>query len=339
MEAHNKDNITSDTEFLNSDSMTLAEVQHYLEMSASYLATYSTRDVDGVIRSAAEIIYNASQNYFNYELLPAKINPQVILTKLQVEQQLITTTGTPSKRQLRLAMGYLLKGVTGFAEQVDRAVWQFRKNWGRISASGSAFGWGVGIRTQSCDFINVTPENIATSDLYAYTPNVGVQWGGRYPDCNQEGEAGGNFLYYDVFYNRFGFGGGQTTLRIASLTPLGLQTKDWDQMLNYTINVTDGQGNSVSGATVRVTDSLEGLSTLTQLTNGNGQTSYTTTVPSGKPDGVYDVTFTVSKPGFVNSPPTTRQIQVSHSTPALTIASVVPITIAATTGSRIARPT
>ena len=218
---HNKNNIINDGKFLNSGSMSVNDIQRFLEGQNSFLASYSTTDIEGTTRTAAEIIYNASQNYYGYPLNPYKVNPQIVLTTLQKEQVLITTPpGQATDSQLRWAMGYLDERHQGFARQVDAATWQFRKNWQDIVNNGNKNGWGVGIRTRSCDFVDVTPQNTATADLYAYTPNVGAQWGGVYPDCNGEGGVGvvfgGNYLYWDIFYNVFQFGGS------SNLQPLAL---------------------------------------------------------------------------------------------------------------------
>jgi len=200
---HYKDNITTNDEFLNSASMTESQIQEFLEnivSGGSCLATYSSVDVDGVTRTAAQMIYNASQNYFNYSLTPSKINPQAILTTLQKEQLLITTQGTPTDSQLKKAMGYEDPNNYYFAKQIDAGSWQFRKNWQDITSNGSKNGWGVGIAKTSEDGVSVTPENMVTADLYVYTPVVGYQWGGN------NANFGGNYLYYNIYYNQFNFG-------------------------------------------------------------------------------------------------------------------------------------
>ena len=53
------------------------DIQNFLATKGSYLATYSCPDANGIIRRAAEIIYNAAVAH--------KINPKYLLVKLQKE--------------------------------------------------------------------------------------------------------------------------------------------------------------------------------------------------------------------------------------------------------------
>ena len=70
------------------------------------------------------------------------------------------------------------------------------------------------------------------------------------------------------------------------MTPAAVKTLKPGQSLTYTITVTDGSGKAISGATVTVDDGLLGTSPLSSLTtNGSGQATYTTTVPSGEAQG------------------------------------------------------
>src|SRR6056297_2454767 len=87
----NPNNIISDYELLNYNSMTLKEIQEFLENHNGVLKNYKTKDVNGRKIKASKIIYNACQKY--------KINPQVILTILQKEQTLITS---PPKKPTQL---------------------------------------------------------------------------------------------------------------------------------------------------------------------------------------------------------------------------------------------
>ena len=190
-----RNNIISDADFRNYQSMTLTEIQAFLEGIPSFLATYNTQDFNGIIRSAANIIYNASQNY--------KINPQVIITTLQKEQSLVTMPPCSNpdiqyRYALDWAMGYALGNSTwkGFGKQVDVGTWQFDYNYRTIETTGSKNGWGVGISKKTEDNVIITPENIATACLYAYTPYAGAGWGGSY---------GGNYLFWDIWYNVFQF--------------------------------------------------------------------------------------------------------------------------------------
>ena len=74
--------IVSDYDLTNYDSMTLDEIQNFLENFVGILKNYLTEDIDGKEKLASEIIYRASQEY--------AINPQIILTLVQKEQTLIS---------------------------------------------------------------------------------------------------------------------------------------------------------------------------------------------------------------------------------------------------------
>ncbi|MDZ7721625.1 MAG: choice-of-anchor D domain-containing protein [candidate division KSB1 bacterium] len=197
---YSKNYVTSNDDFLNYQSMSISDIQYFLENvvnGGSFLSDFKTEDIDGVVRSAAEIIFNASQNYHSYDITPDKINPQVIITTLQKEQSLIYMNSKPDDRVLLKAMGYEDPSFYGFAQQINAGTWQLRKNWQEIETFGQKIGWGVDITKLSEDGIFVTPTNIATADLYVYTPYVGATWGGSY---------GGNYLYSYIFYNSFNFG-------------------------------------------------------------------------------------------------------------------------------------
>ena len=113
------------------------------------------------------------------------------------------------------------------------------------------------------------------------------------------------------------------TLAISNVTPSAVQVKDIGQSVAYTITVQDGSGNAVSGASVAVDDGLEEICPLPLTTDGNGQATYTTTVPSWQTNGTYNLVFTASKSGYPDSPSVTRQVQVQISQ-TLAISSVTP---------------
>ncbi|MFH0779542.1 MAG: hypothetical protein V1928_01660 [Parcubacteria group bacterium] len=68
-------NIIVDKDLTNYNSMSLTDIQDFLMKKSGTLAQYSTLNKNGVQKSAAEIIYDASQEY--------KINPQFLLVMLQ----------------------------------------------------------------------------------------------------------------------------------------------------------------------------------------------------------------------------------------------------------------
>ena len=135
------------------------------------------KETDGREWTAAEVIYNLSQEY--------KISPKVILVTLQKEQSLIDNPNPPQglEHALDWAMGYgcLERGkwnekLKGFYQQVDGASWQFRRYFDCSDSSvyiqkGVTYYGGIGTSGLD-DVLDVTPANQATAALYSYTPHV-----------------------------------------------------------------------------------------------------------------------------------------------------------------------
>ena len=165
--------IISDSELEDYRSMTLSEIEDFLERG--YLADYETEDWEGVRRTAAEIIYNAALN--------AKINPKFLIVLLQKEQSLIEDED-PTQKQLDWATGYgvcdycsmsdsSIARWQGFGKQVNSAGLQFTEGYMTdIEALGSTQGiYGPGLELE-INGEKVVPENAATAALYAYTPHM-----------------------------------------------------------------------------------------------------------------------------------------------------------------------
>jgi len=168
-EAFNPNFIISDDDLVDYDSMTAKQIQDFLTIKESYLANYSTTDADGMIRSAADIIWLAANTY--------KINPKYLLVLLQKEQSLITDQD-PSEHRLAWATGYavcdscktddpLIQKFKGFGKQVDRAAWRNRY----YIEHPNEFKWQVG-ETYDIDDVQVTIYNQGTANLYIYTPHI-----------------------------------------------------------------------------------------------------------------------------------------------------------------------
>jgi hypothetical protein len=167
-------NIITDTELLDSTSMSVTRIQEFLKSKGSYLANYSTNG-----KSAAQIIFDAA-NYYH-------INPKYILVRLQVEQSLVYDSD-PSQTQLDSAMGYGCPDggscnpeYSGFYNQIYKSAeaLQGPKYLQGIRDRGYTIsGWGPGITKTTLDGIQVRPENAATAALYTYTPWVGKYAGG-----------------------------------------------------------------------------------------------------------------------------------------------------------------
>lgn len=203
----NYNNIISDADANNYNSMTMPEIRDFLRAQNSYLKDFEysgnnpspaqvALDPDKKYiqtRTAAEIIYNAAQE--------AKINPQFLLTLLQKEQGLIEESN-PSDRALNFAMGYYCYDgdycnvqYKGFGKQVRGAALQFRwymdniydYNWqpNKASCAGDPNPF---LPCTSKGTV-VVPENHITAAMYIYTPHLH-----------------GNKLFFTL-WNKYGFGG------------------------------------------------------------------------------------------------------------------------------------
>lgn len=125
--------------------------------------------------------------------LTHRINPLVLLVKLQVETGLVSKTVAPAQRTIDRAMGcgcpdggHCSSVEAGFAQQVDCAGELFRSYLDDLDTKGQTIaGWRVGHARRTLDPQWVTPRSRATAALYTYTP-----WVLR----NQ----GGNWLYWNV---------------------------------------------------------------------------------------------------------------------------------------------
>ncbi len=172
----NPNNIISDYELEDVDSLSQEAIQRFLEQKGSFLAQF-TEVVNGVRKPAAKIIYEEAQLY--------DINPKFILAMLQKEQSLITDA-SPSQKQLDWATGFgvcdscsksdpRLAPLKGFYNQVSGLAEKVRKNYLRdLIAIGKTFtGWGPGTSKTTLDGYSVTPANKATSILYTYNPYRG----------------------------------------------------------------------------------------------------------------------------------------------------------------------
>lgn len=161
--------IISDHDLLDYNSMSLQDIQEFLDKQTGILATFVTPDIDGVPKTAAEIIYRATQEY--------QINPKVLLVKLQKEQSLLTDDD-PSERQLDWATGYAicdscskddprLQKYKGFATQVDYGAGSMRYYYDNPNQFQMQVGQSITI-----DDEQITPQNQATVNLYIYTPHI-----------------------------------------------------------------------------------------------------------------------------------------------------------------------
>jgi hypothetical protein len=217
-QAFDFNNIISDEEANNYQAMDQSAVTNFLASKNSFLKDFwyegnnpssseissnpglinmeTGEIVDGSfikLRSAAEIIYNASQE--------AKLNPQFLLTILQKEQSLVESA-SPSERQLGYAMGYYCfdgdycnPRFKGFGKQVRSAALQFRYYIDHIEEYDYQPGRRSCIDDKTPDLpctsqaTEITPANKVTAALYVYTPHLH-----------------GNELFANL-WGRYGFGG------------------------------------------------------------------------------------------------------------------------------------
>jgi len=195
----NPNRILEDNDILNYNSMSLSEIQNFLQNKGSYLANYVTMDTYGNMRTAAEIIYNAAYNNYDcsgIELSDAPteeerrskcrhittISPKFLLVLLQKESSLIEDAA-PEQGRLDWATGYGCPDnwvcnpyYKGFGKQVNSAALQFlayMKEPHRYSyKAGQTYTFTNPYGTISKEPMTVTPSNQATAALYNYTPHV-----------------------------------------------------------------------------------------------------------------------------------------------------------------------
>lgn len=197
----NPSHIIDDDEMLDTESMSVADIQEFLESQDSYLAQYKTTNAYGTPnKSAAEIIYDAANN--NYDCDDADlsdnpteaerqqkcehittINPKVIIATIQKESSLIENPNYNAKLDgYSLGYGCPDSGgcnprYKGFAKQINSAALQFRA----YMNENNRYPYKVGQTYVLTNPYNaycadatttVTIDNSATAALYNYTPHV-----------------------------------------------------------------------------------------------------------------------------------------------------------------------
>ncbi|NCU44053.1 hypothetical protein EOM71_00030 [Candidatus Falkowbacteria bacterium] len=186
--------IITDQEIMNSAAMNLEEIQSFLENRNSFLATYRTTDYYGVVRSAAEIIYNAAVNSYDcsgvdvnnpqdieeakIKCVKVSVNPRFLLVLLQKEQSLVDGK-SPRQSQLDWAVGYGCPDNAacgerwrGFGKQVNSAALQFYDYMVNPRYYKYQVGQAYTVTNTGRDPMIITPANRATAALYNYTPHV-----------------------------------------------------------------------------------------------------------------------------------------------------------------------
>lgn len=194
------DLILSDSNLRAYDSMSVAQIQAYLDrqpgplkslvtadydktitLSASQPNINLTPDTDGVKKPASQIIWEACQQW--------KISPKVVLAMLQKEQSLLTRTSLTSTTLAR-AIGAGCPSSTsnkypGFGNQIWHGA-RLLDGYGEGKNGSSVPLWTPGLSN------GYTPEGVhtaslATYKLYVYNPSVS-----------------GNTNFYNIYLSRFG---------------------------------------------------------------------------------------------------------------------------------------
>lgn len=181
-------NVISNEYFIDKDSMTVQQIQSFLDSNNSYLKGFSENG-----RSAAQIIWDAAHgkyeatgtlNGITVNESTGTVSPKVILVYLQKEQSLISRT-TYQEWAMIASMGYFCyAGVTGdnngnnckdiyegFTKQVENGAWQLRYNYERASGTGFS-DYQVGQNFNTSDGFTVNIATRATSSVYRYTPYI-----------------------------------------------------------------------------------------------------------------------------------------------------------------------
>ncbi|WP_448003825.1 LGFP repeat-containing protein [Agromyces bauzanensis] len=186
----NPGNIVSDAVFYNSRTMSVDQIQAFLNARVpacadgytclkDYWETTRSQPVRvegcaayaGQSESAARIIYKVAT--------ACGINPQSLLALLEKEQGLVTDS-TPTTRQYRSATGYGCPDTAdcdinyyGFFNQVYNAAWQFKKYRAYPTIRAYQAGrWNTILwhPNTACGSSQVYIQNQATAGLYIYTP-------------------------------------------------------------------------------------------------------------------------------------------------------------------------
>lgn len=198
----NRHNILSEQELENSSAFSLSSITKFLKRKGGILGSYQTIDLDGTLKSAAEIIFQVSKTY--------SLNPKFFITLFQKESGVITNNIADSSVLEEYPLGFgicdscdkddpkIIEKYKGFAKQVNAAGNRIRTGYlTDLAQTGQTIsGWGPGITKFTVDGLRVTPKNNATAVLYTYNPWVGAYGGG-------DKRWGGNSLFWKIWTEWF----------------------------------------------------------------------------------------------------------------------------------------
>lgn len=162
--------IISDQEMRNADAMDYSEIYFFL-VSKGGLQRVTVKDpTDGKTKDAARLIYDAAQRY--------RVNPKYLLALIQKESSAVETL-SPTARQLDWATGY---AVCDSCRLTDPRVMKYRGFGAQVTSAADWMDWYLNRdhaaalvkpgETKAVDNAKVTPVNMATAALYAYTPHL-----------------------------------------------------------------------------------------------------------------------------------------------------------------------
>ncbi|HEY9070886.1 MAG TPA: hypothetical protein VIV61_11575 [Candidatus Ozemobacteraceae bacterium] len=154
-----KNYVVSDRVLTNTDTMTVAQIQSFLDAKGSCLA----KPYNG--STPAQMIYDAAKKH--------GINPQVLLTRLQCEQGLISKkTATQKQLDWALGVGCYDSGnwntkFKGLDKQIEWAAQTYRRHYDDAKAK---IDRGEKV-TMTIDGESVTMKNAASYAFYKYCPH------------------------------------------------------------------------------------------------------------------------------------------------------------------------
>jgi hypothetical protein len=189
----NQNLIITDLDMLDSNAMTISEIQNFINAQNGALATYIDPATN---QSAFWTIWSISQEY--------AINPKFLMVLIQKEQSLMTDPA-PDQSQYDWAAGFSCYGGScmeqyrGFTMQLRSAANKYVNNYiKQLNETNCTFtNWCIGEPKMTQDEILVTPQNRATAALYTYNPYRG----GTYVDGNK---VGANYNFWKIWHNWFG---------------------------------------------------------------------------------------------------------------------------------------
>lgn len=160
--------LMGDAFFTNHDALTAEGLQAFLELTPyehrSWLADYRVEG-DLVSKRIIEVAHRV------------RINPLLLLSRMQVEQGLVSREQAPTREKLDSALGCgcpdyrsCYESFMGFEQQLECAGLTLRRLFDE-STQGLGI-WNAGQHRKTLDELSVQPANHATAALYAYTPWV-----------------------------------------------------------------------------------------------------------------------------------------------------------------------